>query len=76
MNANNGINKILSAVSMASSGLALDDDDDEEEHDELDHEAVHDVVQVKRGKAAAWIVEAMVDSSVIFIDSMPCSTRT
>ena len=37
MNANNGINKILSAVSMASSGLALDDDDDEE-HDDLCHE--------------------------------------
>ena len=36
-NANNGINKILSAVSMASSGLALDDDDDEE-HDDLCHE--------------------------------------
>ena len=67
-NANKGVNKILSAASLASSGFALDDDDAEEDLDDLDHEA--EVVEVKRGKAAAWIVESKFDSAVTFMDSI------
>ena len=44
-NANKGVNKILSAASLASSGFALDDDDAEEEH-----EAGQNVDEMKRGK--------------------------
>ena len=69
-NANKGVNKILSAASLASSGFALDDDDAEEEHDDLDHEAGQNVVEVKRGKAAVWIVETKFDSAVTFMDSI------
>ena len=59
------------ALTRFSSGFALDDDD-EEEHGDPGHEDVHDFPQVKRGKAAAWIVEAKFDSAVIFMDSMQC----
>ena len=69
-NANKGVNKILSAASLASIGFALDDDNAEEEHDDLDHEAGQNVVEVKRGKAAVWIVESKFDSAVTFMDSI------